>query len=156
MRAIVGLRMTLTLAGVAAALVFASAIGYPAVLVAGTCLAGIGLLVGSVQKALTIPMTSSLRLGSVAGVQLVELSALVAFVTLLVLAGAGIAPFFAIYLVSGLVALVATIAMTGWTMPLPAVDSVLGDRSCATCCRTELRWRSTPPASCDRNAFLGH
>jgi O-antigen/teichoic acid export membrane protein len=122
MRAIVGLRMTLTIAGVAAALLFASAIGYPAVLVAGTCVAGIGLLIGSVQKALTIPMTSSLRLGSVAGLQLIESSTLVAFVTLLVLAGAGIAPFFAIYLVSGLVVLVATIAVTGWTLPLPAVD----------------------------------
>ena len=122
MRAIVGLRMTLTLVGVAAAIVFATAIGYSTVLIAGTCLAGIGLLVGSVQKALTIPMTSSLRLGSVAGLQLVEVSALVAFVTLLVLAGAGIAPFFAIYLVSGLVALVATVAATGWTLPLPAVD----------------------------------
>jgi O-antigen/teichoic acid export membrane protein len=122
MRAIVGLRMTLTLAGVAAALVFAGAIGYDAVLVAGTCLAGIGLLVGTVQKALTIPMTSSLRLGTVAGIQLVEQSTLVAFVTLLVLAGAGIAPFFAIYLVSGFVALVATIAVAGWTLPLPTVD----------------------------------
>ena len=71
MRAIVGLRMTLTLVGVAAALVFATALGYSAVLIAGTCLAGIGLLVGAVQKALTIPMTSSLRLGSVARLQLV-------------------------------------------------------------------------------------
>jgi hypothetical protein len=43
--------MTLTLVGVAAALVFATAIGYSDVLIAGTCLAGAGLLVGSVQKA---------------------------------------------------------------------------------------------------------
>jgi O-antigen/teichoic acid export membrane protein len=122
MRAILGLRMTLTLVGVAAALVFATAIGYSDVLIAGTCLAGAGLLVGSVQKALTIPMTSSLRLGSIAGLQLVEHATLAGFVTLLVLAGAGIVPFFAIYLVSGLVALVATVAATGWTFPLPAVD----------------------------------
>ena len=103
MRAIVGLRMTLTLVGVAAALVFASAIGYSAVLVAGTCLAGIGLLVERPSKGVDDPddVVASSRLGGRSSWSSCRRSS--AFVTLLVLVGAGIVPFFAMYLVSGLV-----------------------------------------------------
>lgn len=122
MRAALGLRLTLTIAGVTGALVFAAAVGYESVLVLGTFIAGLGLLVGAVQRTLTIPLVTSLRLGTVAGVHLLEQTALVAFVVLLVLAGAALEPFFAAYLVSGLAALTAVVAVSGWRVPLPTVD----------------------------------
>lgn len=122
MRAMVGLRMALSLAGVTGALLLVGALAYPAVLVLGTFLAGIGLLVGSVQKVMTIPLTASLRLGTVASLHLLEQSALVAFVALLVVAGAGLVPFFGMFLVSSLVAFIATARLTGWGITPPAVD----------------------------------
>jgi O-antigen/teichoic acid export membrane protein len=121
LRAILGLRMVLTLAGIAGAWLFATAVGYPAVLVGGTLLAGAGLLAGNVQKVLTVPLAASLRLGTMASLNLFEQVALLAFVLLLVIGHAGMLPFFTIYLVSGLAALVATVAVVGRT-PSPAFD----------------------------------
>lgn len=122
LRAILGLRLSLISVGVVAAVLFAAAVGYADVVVLGTLLAGLGALTGSVQKVLTIPFTASLRFGSVASLHLLEQTALTSLVVLLVLTGAGLAPFFAIYLVSSLVALVATVALAGWSLPLPAVE----------------------------------
>jgi len=122
LRSIVGLRMTLTLVGIAGACVFVVAVGYPSALVAGTFLAGAGLFVGSVQKVLTIPLSASLRLATLARLSLVEQVALVGFVVVLVTAGAGLAPFFAMYLVSGLVVLVATVGFAGCSLPPPGFD----------------------------------
>ena len=121
LRAILGLRMVLTLAGIAGAWLFATAVGYPAVLVGGTLLAGAGLFAGNVQKVLTVPLAASLRLGTMASLNLFEQVALLAFVLLLVIGDAGLLPFFTIYLVSGLAALVATVAVVGRT-PSPAFD----------------------------------
>jgi O-antigen/teichoic acid export membrane protein len=121
LRAILGLRVVLTVAGIAGACLFAMAVGYPAVLVGGTLLAGAGLFAGSVQKVLTVPLAASLRLGTMASLNLFEQVALVAFVVVLVIGDAGMLPFFTIYLWSGLAALAATVAVAG-RMPSPGFD----------------------------------
>ncbi len=113
--------MVLTLAGIAGAWLFAMAVGYPAVLVGGTLLAGAGLFAGSVQKVLTVPLAASLRFGTMASLNLFEQVALVSFVVLLVIGDAGMLPFFTIYLWSGLAALAATVAVAG-RMPSPGFD----------------------------------
>src|SRR5919108_3783495 len=63
MRNLLGLRLTITAVGVAAAVVFAIAAGYGRVLVFGTLVAGLGLLVNSMQQTVSVPLSASLRLG---------------------------------------------------------------------------------------------
>ena len=57
LRSLVGLRILLTVAGVLVAVAFAAVVGYPGVVVAGTALAGLGVLLLNTQSTL---MTFSL------------------------------------------------------------------------------------------------
>jgi O-antigen/teichoic acid export membrane protein len=61
MRALVGLRLTLTLAGAAIAAAIAAGIGYDWQLILGTALGGIGLALTVVQTTLAIPLAVGLR-----------------------------------------------------------------------------------------------
>src|SRR5437588_4130061 len=60
---LLGIRLTLTLAGIACAAGFALAVGYRQVLVLGAAVAGSGLLVQVIADVLSIPLQSHLRLG---------------------------------------------------------------------------------------------
>jgi O-antigen/teichoic acid export membrane protein len=107
LRALLGMRVTLTIAGVAVAVGFAGVAGYPAVLVLGTALAGIGLLIQSVQTAATIPLQAELRFGWVTATDLLrQFTTVVA----LVLAGAALLPFLAIAIPAALASLALTVA----------------------------------------------
>jgi O-antigen/teichoic acid export membrane protein len=110
LRALLGMRVTLTIAGVAVAVGFAGVAGYPAVLVLGTALAGIGLLIQSVQTAATIPLQAELRFGWVTATDLLRQFTTVVAVVALVLAGAALLPFLAIAIPAALASLALTVA----------------------------------------------
>lgn len=110
LRPLLGMRIALTAAGVGAAVGFAGVAGYEATLVAGTALAGLGLLFQSLQSAASIPLQAELRLGWVTVADLIRQFVTVASIVTLVLAGAGLLPFLAIAIPAGLASLAVTLA----------------------------------------------
>jgi O-antigen/teichoic acid export membrane protein len=102
---LLGLRVTMTLVGIGCAAVFALLAGYREVLVAGTIVAGIGLITQVIADVLGIPLQVDLRLGRLALVDLVRRFAALVFIAILVVAGSALLPFFAVAIASGLVAL---------------------------------------------------
>jgi O-antigen/teichoic acid export membrane protein len=93
MRNLLGLRITITAVGVAAAVIFAVVAGYDRVLVLGTLVAGLGLLFNSMQQTVSVPLSASLRFGWVSTLDFLRQVAFVALVITLVAVGAGLFPF---------------------------------------------------------------
>jgi O-antigen/teichoic acid export membrane protein len=93
MRDILGARIVLTSAGAAGALVFAVLAGYASDMVAGTALAGLGLLLAVIQGTYMVPWGAGLRLGWMTFVDLLRSLLTTLLVVALVVAGAGIVPF---------------------------------------------------------------
>ena len=106
---LLGIRIVLTLLGVAAAMVFMLLAGYDDVLVLGGAIAGGGLLLQVVQVTYSVPLHSQLRLGWVALLEFSRQAATVAAIVVLVLAGASLISFFAVAVIASLVALAATV-----------------------------------------------
>lgn len=102
---LLGMRLTLTLAGIVCAVGFALAVGYRHVVVLGVVVAGAGLLVQVVADVLSIPLQSHLRLGRLTVVDLTRRVAALALIGTLALLGAGVVPLLAVSIASGLVAL---------------------------------------------------
>src|SRR4051812_23508299 len=71
-RNMLGLRLVLTSLGVGAAVVFAAAAGYESALVAGTALAGAGLVIQNLQSTLGVSLMVDLRLGWVTLLELIR------------------------------------------------------------------------------------
>jgi len=123
MRNLLGIRVALTIVGVAAAVAFAAAAGYDDVLVAGTAIAGVGLLLSAMQQTVGIPLSSALRFGWLSVLELVRQAALTALVIALALAGAGLLAFLAVPIPVGAVLLLATVVLVRQLFPLrPAFD----------------------------------
>lgn len=110
MQNVIGLRIVLTLAGVALAVGFAILAGYERTLVLGTVLAGGALLVQSLQALFAVPLMAQLRFGWATTVDLLRQAVLVSLTVMLILAGASLLPFFAIALPSA----VAGTLLTAW------------------------------------------
>lgn len=111
LRNLLGIRLTLTSVGVAGAMAFALLAGYEGTLVAGTALASGALLLQVSQSALTVPLASELRLGSVALLDLSRQVGMFAGVLALVVAGAELLPFYAIGIPVGLAVLAANLPL---------------------------------------------
>jgi O-antigen/teichoic acid export membrane protein len=108
MRNLLGVRLALTGVGVLLALGFTLAAGYDRVLVLGTVLAGVALLVQSVQTLLAVPLAAQLRLGWTTAAELLRQTITVGLTIALVLVGARLLPFFAVAIPGAL----ATVALT--------------------------------------------
>jgi O-antigen/teichoic acid export membrane protein len=104
MRSLGGLRLALTLAGIAAALAFALIVGYEQVMILGTLLAGVGLILQVLQDTYAITLTAQLKLGWVALADLARQTVMVAVIVALVIAGATLLPFYAAAIPAGVVA----------------------------------------------------
>lgn len=91
MRMLLGLRLVLSVVGVAGGLLFTAAAGYPPALVIGTCLAGLGLVLTVVQTTLAIPLGVELRYGVLATMDVVRQALTTGMIIAFVLAGAGVA-----------------------------------------------------------------
>lgn len=92
MRDLLGLRVFLTLIGVALATLFALAAGYDDALLVGTCTASLATVALVFQHTLSIPLTTDLRLGVISAIELVRQALWVGGVVLLVSLGAGVFP----------------------------------------------------------------
>jgi O-antigen/teichoic acid export membrane protein len=106
MRTLLGLRLELSVAGVVFGVIFALAAGYDHVLVLGTLLAGIGMMCQVCSDLLTTPLQGELRFGWASIIDLCRQTTLVIAIVALVVAGAGLQPFFAVTIPSAGVALI--------------------------------------------------
>lgn len=113
LRNLVGLRIGLTAAGVAAATGFAALAGYPGVVVGGTALAGLGVLLLNTQSTLMMPLAIELRLGLITFVETLRHALTLVGVAVLVLVGASLLPFFGVQVAVGVVVLLMTPALLG-------------------------------------------
>jgi O-antigen/teichoic acid export membrane protein len=117
---LVGIRLVLTPLGVVVGVLFALVAGYPNALVTGTLLAGVGVVLAVVAATLTLPLSVDLRYGAVTATDLARQLVIVAGIVALVAAGAGLVPFFAVYVAAGAVAIVVALAFVGvrgWVAP---------------------------------------
>lgn len=117
-RNLLGLRIVLTGAGLVLAVAFAVLAGYPGTLVAGTVLAGIGLLFQSLQATLSISLMSALRLGWVTTAELVRQVASTVLIVAGVLAGGGLLVFLSVPIAASLAMLLLTAALVRHDIPL--------------------------------------
>jgi len=118
MRRLLGLRLAMTVAGVAGATAFAALAGYDEVLVAGALAASVGLGVAAVQTFLMTALVGDLRFGWTTGLELSKSALAVTGLLLLVVAGASLGPFFLVPLASALPALAVTAWLVRGRMPL--------------------------------------
>jgi O-antigen/teichoic acid export membrane protein len=117
-RSLLGLRLELSAAGVALGVGFAALAGYSQVLVLGTLLAGCGMVLQAISDVLTVALQGELRFGWVSIVNVSRQAVGVVLIIALVLAGAGLLPFFAVAIPAGLVTLVFTAKLVRGSMPL--------------------------------------
>jgi O-antigen/teichoic acid export membrane protein len=108
LRNLIGLRIALTLAGVAAATGFALLAGYPRVVVAGTAIAGLGVALLNTQSTLMMPLSIELRMGAITLLETLRHALTLVGVAVLVLAGASLLPFFGVQIAVGVVMLLLT------------------------------------------------
>jgi O-antigen/teichoic acid export membrane protein len=111
MRNLVAVRLVVATIGAAGALLFALVAGYDGTLVAGTALAGVGLVFTMAQHTYVIPLTAELRLGLATMLDLLRQALTVVGVVVLVLAGAGLLAFFVLPIPVGIVVLVTTLLL---------------------------------------------
>jgi O-antigen/teichoic acid export membrane protein len=113
LRNLLGIRVAIALGGLGLAVLFGLLVGYPAVMVIGTAIAGAGMLVFVVQDGCSVPLQVGLRFGWVAGLQLAIQAGVAIEAVLLALAGAGLEPFFALQLPVVIPVLAITMAVGG-------------------------------------------
>lgn len=124
MRNLLGVRIALTGLGVALAVGFAAAAGYDRTLILGTAVAGLAMLLQSLQTLLAVPLVSQLRLGWATVVDLLRQSLFAASTIALVALGASLLPFFAVAVPASLIAALVTAWLVRRLTPFrPAFDS---------------------------------
>jgi O-antigen/teichoic acid export membrane protein len=123
LRNLLGIRLSIALSGLVLAVLFGLLVGYPAVMVLGTVIAGAGMVVFVVQDGCSIPLQVGLRFGWIAGIQLAIQVGVAIEAVLLALAGAGLLPFYALQLPVVIPALVVTAVVGGQdSRLLPKID----------------------------------
>jgi O-antigen/teichoic acid export membrane protein len=123
MRNLVGLRIALTTAGVLVAVAVAALAGYSTEVVAGTAIAGLGILLVNTQATLMLPLSVELRLGAITAIETLRHALTLVGVAVLVLAGASLLPFFGVQVVVGAAILLVTpFAVTGVARMAPTLD----------------------------------
>jgi O-antigen/teichoic acid export membrane protein len=120
---ILGQRLIVTPLAVLAMVAFAALAGYPSRMVAGTALAGTGMLIMALANAVLLPLTVELRNAGLAFIDFFRQAVTLAGVAVLVALGAHLTPFFAVQIVVGLavVALIPRLAGSG-AFVLPRFD----------------------------------
>jgi O-antigen/teichoic acid export membrane protein len=107
------LRLLLTPAGVLLAAGFALIAGYESSLVAGTLIAGAGLVLVNAQATVTIPLAVELKNGRLAVNELLRQFVTVVGIAVLAVAGATLVPFFTVQVLVGVVLLALTPVVAG-------------------------------------------
>jgi O-antigen/teichoic acid export membrane protein len=110
---VVGARVVLALAGVLVATGLSALFGYGGTLVAGTAVAGLGIVLASVQAALLLPLAVAGRQGRLAVNEAVRQGVVAGVVAVLVVADAPLPAFFFAHLAAGLVLMAVAPVMAG-------------------------------------------
>ena len=122
LRNLLGMRVAFVVIGLAVAVAFTIVADYTTTMIAGTVLAGAGMVLFVIQQSLTIPLQARLRVGWVAAFQLLFLVGLAVEAVVLVAIGAGLLPFFALWIPITIVVLAITVRVGGAeTRVLPAI-----------------------------------
>lgn len=125
-RGLSGLRLAFVSAGVLFAVAFAALSGYSSTLVAGTLLAGTGLVLATVQVSYSLPLVARLRLQWVTAVEVLRQIGTAVAIVALVLAGAPLLPFWAATIPASIAAAVLGALLIRRSMPLrPAFDRAI-------------------------------
>lgn len=123
---VLGVRMVLSFAGVAGAVVFAALAGYGRDLVLGTFLVGVGMVFQVTQDLLDVSLQATLRFGRVTLAEFLRQLIGVVLVIALVIAGAHLLGFFLIAIPAGLIALLVSVRLVRGLFPLrPAFHASL-------------------------------
>lgn len=123
LRSLLGLRLLLSLAGIAVACAYALAVGYSERLVLATALVGVAILVQGLQTIYGVALQAEMRMAAVAVADLIRQAAGVVAIVVLVAAGAGLIPFVAALIVAAAVGAAATGAFVRGRAPLwPSID----------------------------------
>jgi O-antigen/teichoic acid export membrane protein len=109
-RNLLGLRLATSTIGAFAIVAFAVIAGYGGTLVLGVALAGAGLVLLSAQSALSVALVTDLRLGWVAGFELLRAVLTAALILALVAAGAHLVAFLAVTIPIGVV----VVSLNAW------------------------------------------
>jgi O-antigen/teichoic acid export membrane protein len=120
---LIGLRVVLTLAGLAVGCGLMTLLGYDRLIVVGVAIIGLGLLLTVIQDNWTIPLASRLQWGWFSLLGFLRTSVTAGFVIAFALLGAGLKSYYAI----SILAAATVFACTGWKMRqhislLPAFD----------------------------------
>ena len=110
---VIAQRVAVAAVALALLVAFALLAGYPSEMVAGTALAGAGVMLVAVANAILLPLTVELRNAGIALVELLRQVVTLAGVALLVALGASLTPFFAIQIAVGLTVLAAVPLLVG-------------------------------------------
>ncbi|HTR88643.1 MAG TPA: oligosaccharide flippase family protein [Solirubrobacteraceae bacterium] len=110
---VLGQRLWITPIAVLAIVCFALLAHYPRSMRAGALLAGTGLYLVAIGDTLLLPLTVELRNAGLAFVDFLKQTVALVGVALLVAAGAGLTPFFAVLILTGLVVLALVPRMAG-------------------------------------------
>jgi O-antigen/teichoic acid export membrane protein len=122
MRNLLGMRVALSVVGVGAATAF-TAVAYEDVLIAGTAIAGVGLILTAAQQTIGVPLAASLRFGWLSALELGRQAALTGLIVVFAAAGAGLLAFLAAPIPVSVLLLVATVVLVRGLMPLtPSFD----------------------------------
>jgi O-antigen/teichoic acid export membrane protein len=123
MRTLLGMRIVLSVVGIAGAVLFAVVVGYSPQLIAGTAIAGLGILVQGIQIQFATSLQSRMRLGALTLVDFGRQACSALLIALGVLVGAGLLSFVAVTVAAGLAAAIATVALVARDVPLrPGFD----------------------------------
>jgi O-antigen/teichoic acid export membrane protein len=120
---LLGIRIALTLAGIAGAVVFAVLAGYDEPLLIGTAAAGVGLLLQGLQTLLVTPLQGELRFRALTAIELARQVVTVGLIVALVVAGATLLPFLFVSLAAAALAFAITVPLVRGRIPLrPSFD----------------------------------
>ena len=115
---VLGIRLAVAALGIVAATGFAVVADYDRTMIVGTVLAGIGLLIATVQQTYAIPIGVSLRFGWLGALDLIRQTTFVALVIVLVLVGSDLLPFFAVTIPASIVVLAVSVPLVRGLAPL--------------------------------------
>jgi O-antigen/teichoic acid export membrane protein len=121
MRTLLGMRIAVTIVGVAAGVGFAALAGYRTALVLGVGVAGAALLFQNLQTSLAIGLVRNLRFGWVTGLEVGRQIGLAVLVIVLALSGAGLVVIIAASIPAALITLIATVSLVRGSVPLRPV-----------------------------------
>ena len=125
LRVLLGLRLAMTVAGVAIASALAVILGYDAEMVAATAVAGVGVMAGVLGATLTVPLSAELRMVAVTFLDVGRQVATTGLLVLLVLGGTrDIVPYVAIVIPANMIVVVGAFwLMRGRVSVRPIVDA---------------------------------